>query len=138
MHICSICLRLDVSLLTEIYYLQIEPCEKGTHSNETIILKRFYLYEIVIWTECIWWALENNYFLVYKLFEFATEWIPTIRNKAGIIFCSKSYLHYCILVYYAAHFNLLFILSSFFRVALFSYGIHNERKKKLTSHYVYI
>ena len=44
LHICSICLRLDVSLLTEIQYLQIEPSEKETHTNESIMLKMFYLY----------------------------------------------------------------------------------------------
>ena len=42
----------------------------------------FYLYGFVRWTRCIWWALENNYLLVYKLSECAVEWIPTIRNKA--------------------------------------------------------
>ena len=28
---------------------------------------------------------ENNYLLVYKLFEFAVEWIPAIRNEEEII-----------------------------------------------------
>ena len=36
-----ICLRLDVSLLTEIQYLQIEPSAKGTHTNQSIMLKIF-------------------------------------------------------------------------------------------------
>ena len=43
LHICSICLRLDVSWLTEIQYLQIELSEKGAHANESMMLKFFYL-----------------------------------------------------------------------------------------------
>ena len=34
LHIHSICLKVDVSSLTEIWYLQIEPNEKGTQTNE--------------------------------------------------------------------------------------------------------
>ena len=41
LHICSICLRFDVSSLIEIQYLQIEPSEKGTHTNESMMLKFF-------------------------------------------------------------------------------------------------
>ena len=39
LHVCSICLRLFVSSLKEIQYLQIEPSEKGTHTNESLMLK---------------------------------------------------------------------------------------------------
>ena len=39
-HICtfdqSVC-----SSLTEVQYLQVEPCEKGTHTNESMMLKMF-------------------------------------------------------------------------------------------------
>ena len=42
------------------------------------------LYGFVRWTNCIWWAIENNYLLVYILFEFAIEWIPAIRNKTEL------------------------------------------------------
>ena len=43
LHICSICLRLDVSSLTEIQYLQIEQSEKATHTNESTMIIIFYL-----------------------------------------------------------------------------------------------
>ena len=43
LHICLICIRLDVSSLTEIQYLLIEPNEKRTHSNERMILNMFFL-----------------------------------------------------------------------------------------------
>ena len=36
--ICSICLRHDMSSLTEIQYLKIEPSVKRTYSNETMML----------------------------------------------------------------------------------------------------
>ena len=41
LHICSICLRLDVFSLTEIQYLQNELSEKGTHTIESMTLKIF-------------------------------------------------------------------------------------------------
>ena len=43
LHICLICLRLAVSSLSKIQYLQIEPNEKGTHTNESMMFKMFYL-----------------------------------------------------------------------------------------------
>ena len=95
MHIYSICLRRLASSLTEIQYLQIKPGEKRTHTSESMMLKMFYLYEFFRWTKYIWWAIENNYLIVYKLVEFAVEWIPAIRNKVKIIFSSKNHLHYC-------------------------------------------
>ena len=106
-----------------------------------MMLEMFYLYGFFRWTKCIWWALENNYFLVYKLFQLTVEWLPTIRVKAEIIFSSKNHLHYCnsrsendkrILRLWGivlSHLNLL--LNSFCRLALFSSGIHNGREKKL-------
>ena len=45
MYICTI--RLDVSSLTEIQYLQVEPIEKETHNNEIMMLKMFYPYGFV-------------------------------------------------------------------------------------------
>ena len=42
LHISSICLRLD-----EIQYLQIERSEKGKHTNESMMLKMFYLYGFI-------------------------------------------------------------------------------------------
>ena len=39
LHICSIGLRLAVSSVTEIQYLQIEPSEKRSHTNESMMLK---------------------------------------------------------------------------------------------------
>ena len=30
-----------MSSVTEIQYLQVEPCEKGTHTNESMMLKVF-------------------------------------------------------------------------------------------------
>ena len=46
-HICSASLRLVVSSLTEILYWQIEPSGKGTHTNESMMLKMFYQYGFV-------------------------------------------------------------------------------------------
>ena len=51
-----------------------------------MILKILYVHK------CIWWAIENKYVLVYKLFEFAVEltlWAPTPKNgqtHAGKLF----------------------------------------------------
>ena len=56
-----------VSSLTEIQYLQIEPGRKGAHTNESMMLKIFYLYGFLRITKCVSWALENKYLLVYKL-----------------------------------------------------------------------
>ena len=39
-----------------------------------------------ICSKCIWWAIENNYLIVYKFFEFAVEWILEIRNKAEYMY----------------------------------------------------
>ena len=75
-----------MSSLTEIQYLQTEPSEQGTHTNGSMMLKMFYLYGFGRWTKGIWWAIENNYLLIYKRFEFAVEWILAIRDKAEIIF----------------------------------------------------
>ena len=41
------------------------------------------------------WAIENNCFLVYNLFEFAVELIPAIRNKTETTVSSKNHLRYC-------------------------------------------
>ena len=60
-----------------------------------ILKKKNYLYGLVRGNKCIWWVIENSYLLVYKLFEFAVEWIPGIRSKAEVIFISKNHLHYC-------------------------------------------
>ena len=43
----SVSLRLDMSSLTEIQCLQTEPSEKGIHTNESMMLKMFYLYRFV-------------------------------------------------------------------------------------------
>ena len=51
-----------------------------------MVLKMFYLYGFVRWTKCIWWALENNYLLVYKIFEFAVECITAVKKEAETIF----------------------------------------------------
>ena len=40
---CSICLRLVVSSLTEIQYLDIDPSRKGTHPSESMMVKMFYV-----------------------------------------------------------------------------------------------
>ena len=45
----------------------------------------------------------------------------------------SAYLGYC-----ASHLRLLFLLSSFFDVVLFSPGIHSGGEKKLTNNYLYI
>ena len=130
-HVCSICLKLDVSSLTEIQYSQIEPSEKRTHTNESMMLKMFYLYGFVRWTKCIWWAIENDYLLVYQLFEFVVEWIPLIRYKAEIysvkkITCinaiadKKIIRVFCVSGYCAPHLRLL---------SLFSWNPQRKEKK---------
>ena len=48
-HICSTCLRLVLSSWTEIQYLEIKPSGKGTHTNEIMMLKMFFLYGFVRW-----------------------------------------------------------------------------------------
>ena len=92
----------------------------------------------------MWWAVESNYFIVYKLFEFAVQWIPAVRNKAEITFGSKNHLNYCdsLLVnskvdslymwYCAPHLSPLFKLNSFFSLAPYSLGIHNRKQKNYT------
>ena len=71
----------------KIQYLQIEPSEKGTYTSESMILQIFYLNGFVRWTKCIWWAIENNNLLVYKLFEFAVEWFQQseIKQKLSLV-----------------------------------------------------
>ena len=73
----------------------IKPRGKGTHTNEIMMVKMFYLYWFARWTNSIWWAIENNYLHVNIVFEFAVVWIRAIRNKVEIIFSSKNHLHYC-------------------------------------------
>ena len=101
-----------------------------------------YLYGFVRWRKCIWWTIENNYLPVYKLFEFAVEWIPLIRNKEVLssvqkftfitaIADKKITMVYCVFcVFCISYLNLQFRLNSFFSLALFSPGIHNGREKK--------
>ena len=50
LHICTICLRLDVSSLTEIQYLQIRVSKKGLHTNEIVMFEIFCPYWFVRWT----------------------------------------------------------------------------------------
>ena len=54
-----------MSLLTEIQYFQNGPSEKRTHTNESIMRKMFY--------HVIQWAIENNYLLINKFFDFLVE-----------------------------------------------------------------
>ena len=44
LHTSSICLRLVVSSLTETQYLQIEPCGKAAHINESIWCLKCFIY----------------------------------------------------------------------------------------------
>ena len=93
------------------------------------------LYGFVRWTNCIWWAIENNYLLVYILFEFAIEWIPAIRNKTELSSVQKIT---CIIAIadktckYILCLDLFLLVksNSFFSLALFSPGIQNGREKK--------
>ena len=39
------------------------------------------MYRFTKWTKCVWWAIENNYLLIYELFEFAVEWLPATERK---------------------------------------------------------
>ena len=82
--------------------------------------------------------IEYNYLLVYELFEFAVEWITTIRNNAEIIFSSKNYLHYCITciicittcwVVLCSPPQSVVSINSFFSFVLFSPDIHRKEKK---------
>ena len=54
--------------------LHIEPSEKETHANESMMLKMFYLYEFVGWTKCIWWAIKM---IVCSIIVF---WILQVKN----------------------------------------------------------
>ena len=54
---------------------------KGADSNESMMLKMFYLFGFVRWTKYTWWAKESNYLLVYKLFEFAC-WMNSCNQKS--------------------------------------------------------
>ena len=54
-----------------------------------MMLGMFFLFGFARWTKCIWWAVENNYLNIYKLFEFAVEWIPAIRNKPKLSWFQK-------------------------------------------------
>ena len=90
--------KTHVSSLTEIQYLEIGPTKKVTHTNESMMLKMFFLCEFVRWTKWISWAIENNCLLIYKLFEFVS-WMEFLQSnkaeKAQKIFSSKNHLHYC-------------------------------------------
>ena len=105
-----------------------------------------FMYEFVRLTKHIWCTRENNYLLVYKLFEFPVKLISAIRNNVKIIFRSKNHFHYyncwwktkVYLRYYVAHLSLLFKLNSFFSLAQYSPGINNRREKKMTNNYMYI
>ena len=66
-----------MSSLTETQYLKLKPSDKGTHYLWKYV---FYLYRFVRWTRCIWWAIENNYLLVYKFFELYS-WINSYNQK---------------------------------------------------------
>ena len=66
--LCNSTHILHLSSSTEIQYLQIVPSEKGTHTNQSMMFKEFYLYEFFRWTKCMWWAMVNNHLLVYNLF----------------------------------------------------------------------
>ena len=46
-HICSICLRVSLSLLTEVQYFKIEPCEKITNTNESMIRNMFFCADLL-------------------------------------------------------------------------------------------
>ena len=56
-------------------------------TNESLMFKMFYLYGFFRWTKCIWWAIENNYLLIYKVFEFEVGWVSAVR-------ISRNYLHF--------------------------------------------
>ena len=110
-HICSICLRLDNrNSLIEIYYLQIEPREKWTHTNECMMLKMFYLHGIAVhlmgyrkqiftrlWA--FWVSHWMNEFLQWEI-----KWklssvqniycITAIADKKKSIFCAFGVLCY--------------------------------------------
>ena len=155
MRICTFPLSiysiLTVSSLTEIQYLLIEPSGKGTHTNQSLMLKIFYLYGFVRWTKCIWSAIENNYLLVYKLLSLQLNEFPQpeIKQKYSVqkIACINAIgdktITKCILCIWGIVLPTSFCcsnsfchLNSFFSLALFSPGIHNGRTKKLTNNYM--
>ena len=87
LHIYSICLRLDVSSLTEIQHLQLRQVER-----EHIPMKMWHLKCFI----CKDSSDDQSAFDGLKFFEFAVEWIPAIKNKIEIIFSSKNYFYDCI------------------------------------------
>ena len=48
-----------------------------------------YLEDFFIWTKFICWVIEK-FVLFYRLFEFAVQRIPAIRNNAEIIYSQRS------------------------------------------------
>ena len=64
-NVSSICLRLVLSLLTTIQYLQIEPSKKGIHNNENMMLKCFICTDSSYEQSAFDGLKKNNYFLVY-------------------------------------------------------------------------
>ena len=76
--------------------LQIGPIEKGTHTNERTKKRCFEIFGSRHSSDelkSICWSLENH-LLVYKLFEFASERVPAIKNKNANVFSPKNHLHY--------------------------------------------
>ena len=65
-HCSIISLRLDVSSLTEIQYLSIEPNEYGMHTDESMMLKNFLSVRIRQMNKVHLMGYKNNY-LIYLL-----------------------------------------------------------------------
>ena len=95
-HICSICVKLVVSSLTETQYLPTKASGKKKNNSKTLMLKtKFLSIRICHMNKVHLVGYRKKNFLVYKILGVAVEWIPSIRNKAEIIFSSKNNLHYC-------------------------------------------
>ena len=95
-HICLICVKLVVSSLTETQYLRTKPSGKKKNNSKTLMLKtKFLSVRICQMNKVHLVGYRKKNLLVYKILGVAVERIPSIRNKAEIIFSSKNNLHYC-------------------------------------------
>ena len=106
-YICSIC-WLDVSS----FLFSICRLNQVKNTNESMMLKMFYLYGFVRWTNYIWWAIDNNYicsfisFLSLQLNEFLQPEIKQTLSSFQKITCITAIAE----EYFAAYVSLLFKL----------------------------
>ena len=80
LHICSICLRHDVSSLTEIQYLQIEPSEREQIPMKVWCLKCFICSDSSDEQSTLDGLKKVITYSFISFLSLLVEWIPAIRN----------------------------------------------------------